>query len=83
MTMIVKHTPIKLGKRTYGVGEKFPYSDKDISLLDKGYLTEVKEETPKAKDGPTKNVGTQKVVQKKKATAPKKAVAKKTNSKKK
>ena len=75
---IVKHTAIRKGNKTYGVGEEFPYSDKDKSLLVKGYLTETKEETPKAKDGPTeKKVEPKKVVEKKKATATKKATTKK------
>ena len=42
MKYLVKDTPIRKNKKTYGVGEIFPYSDKDKSLLTKGYLTEVK-----------------------------------------
>ena len=36
--------PIRKNNKTYGVGEKFPYSDKDKSLLDKKYLIEIKDE---------------------------------------
>ena len=49
MKYLVKHTPIKNGRKTYGVGEEFPYSDKDKSLLDKGYLIEVKDVSSVAK----------------------------------
>jgi len=41
---IVKDMPIRKNNKTYGVGEKFPYSDKDKSLLDKKYLIEIKDE---------------------------------------
>lgn len=81
MKYLVKDTPIRKNNKTYGVGEEFPYSDKDKSLLDKGFLTKVKE-SEKAKDGPTKIVEP-KAVENKKDTAPKKVVPKKkTNSKK-
>ena len=52
--IIVKHTPIKDGKKTYGVGEEFPYSDKDKALLDKGYLIEVKDVSGVAKHSKAK-----------------------------
>ena len=94
MKYLVKDTPIRKNKKTYGVGKEFPYSDKDKKLL--WNLTEVEEEkkTSKniSKDGPTKKVEATKkldapkvelkAVEKKKATAPKKVTAKKTNSKK-
>jgi len=38
---IVKDTPIRKNKKTYGVGEAFPHSDKDKKLL--WNLTEVEE----------------------------------------
>ena len=47
MKYLVKDTPIRKNKKTYGVGEEFPYSDKDKSLLDKGYLVEAKENSTK------------------------------------
>jgi len=65
---LVKDTPIRKNKKTYGVGEEFPYSDKDKSLLDKGYLVEAKENSTKK-------------VESKAATAAKK-LTKKTSSKK-
>ncbi len=33
MKYLVKDTPIRKNKKTYGVGEAFPYSDKDKKLL--------------------------------------------------
>lgn len=41
---IVKDMPIRKNNKTYGVGEKYPYSPKDKSLLDKKYLVEIKDE---------------------------------------
>jgi hypothetical protein len=74
MTYLVKDTPILKNKKLYGVGEEFPYSDKDKSLLQKGYLKAVTEPSrSEVKDGPTKKVGTPKAVEKKMTTAPKKA----------
>jgi len=85
MKYLVKDTPIRKNKKTYGVGEIFPYSAKDEKLL--WNLTELKEEKQSSKevskDGTTKNVEP-KAVEKKTATAIKKAATKrKTNSKKK
>ena len=47
MKYIVKDTPISKNKIIYGVGDTFPYSEKDKKLL--WNLTEVKEDYPKAK----------------------------------
>ncbi len=78
---IVKHTAIRKENKTYGVGEKFPYSDKDKSLLDKGYLTEAKDGPTVAEPGrSTKDVEPKKADEKKKATATKKATTKKKNN---
>jgi hypothetical protein len=49
MSKIVKDTPIRKNGKTYGVGDVFPYSDKDKKLL--WNLTEIKVDVPK--DGPT------------------------------
>ena len=49
---IVKDIPIRKNKKTYGVGEEFPYSVEDNPLLTKGYLTEVKVKATKTTVAP-------------------------------
>ncbi len=82
MSKIVKDTPIRKNNKTYGVGEEFPYSDKDKKLL--WNLTEVKdlsansskaEEKKTSKDGPKEN--SEKSSETKKPTTKKKVVVKK------
>ena len=75
MKYLVKDTPIRKNNKTYGVGEEFPYSDKDKKLL--WNLTDLSAKSSKAEDGSTKNVGTSK-----KPTTKKVVAKKKTDSKK-
>jgi len=83
---LVRDTPIRKNKKTYGVGEEYPYSDKDKKLLwnltavtepGRSEVEETKKATPnlsakssKAEDGPPKKVDP-KVTEKKTVTASK------------
>ncbi len=76
MTYKVEHTPIRKDGKIYQVGETFPYSDEDKSLLTKGYLTVTKAKETDAKKADSQSAKA-KVEKKKKANA----AAKKNNSK--